>query len=233
MHIFRSSKGFFDKFLIPEMKNLPNILTLSRIPLLFVIVALLCFNFPLGDSIALFLFILAAISDWLDGYFARKFGAVSNFGKLMDALTDKIIMVGLFVALLGLRWRFPDIYGNDADNETTLLPQYCVLLVLIIICREFLITGLRLVAASDGIVLAAEKAGKIKTTFQMISVSLLLFAKALASDWDECVSANVIIWIREIGVYTFCIAVILTIYSGTGYIIKNWQLLFSEKNKIK
>ncbi|MCD8283545.1 MAG: CDP-alcohol phosphatidyltransferase family protein [Opitutae bacterium] len=207
------------------MKHVPNILTLSRIPLLFVIVALLCFNFPFGDTIALFLFVAAAISDWLDGYIARKLGAVSNFGKLMDALTDKIIMVGLFVALLGLRWNFPDPYGNNADDMTTLLPQYCVLLVMVIICREFLITGLRLVAASNGIVLAAENAGKLKTTLQMLSVSMLLAARALAGDWVCCVPENLIAWMRELGLWTFYAAVALTIYSGTRYIIKNRKIL--------
>ncbi len=207
------------------MKYLPNILTISRIPLLFIVVALLCFEFPLNDTIALGLFVFAAISDGLDGYIARKFSAVSNFGKLMDALTDKIIMVGMFVALLGLRWKLPDAYGNVADQETTLLPQYCVLLVLIIICREFMITGLRLVAASNGIVLSSENAGKIKTALQMISVSMLLAARAMADDWRNDFPEDAIVWMREIGLYVFYAAVILTIYSGTRYIIRNRQVL--------
>ena len=206
------------------MKHLPNILTLSRIPLLFVIVALLCFPVKFGDTIALILFIAAAISDWLDGYIARKVGAVSNFGKLMDALTDKIIMVGLFVTLLALRWRLPDAYGNAPSELETLLPQYCILLVMVIICREFLITGLRLVAASNGIVLAAEKAGKIKTALQMVSMSLLLAAQALASDWSRLLPAQLIAWTRELGLWTFYAAVLLTIYSGTGYLIRNRKI---------
>ena len=109
------------------MKHLPNILTLSRIPLMFVIVALLCLNVPSGDTFALLLFGVAALSDWLDGYLARKYAVISNFGKLMDALTDKIIMVGLFVTLLTQPWQ---------DNDT-ILPRWCVLLVMVIICREF------------------------------------------------------------------------------------------------
>lgn len=199
-------------------------MTLSRIPLLFVIVALLCFPVKFGDTIALILFIAAAISDWLDGYIARKVGAVSNFGKLMDALTDKIIMVGLFVTLLALRWRLPDAYGNAPSELETLLPQYCILLVMVIICREFLITGLRLVAASNGIVLAAEKAGKIKTALQMVSMSLLLAAQALASDWSRLLPAQLIAWTRELGLWTFYAAVLLTIYSGTGYLIRNRKI---------
>lgn len=213
------------------MKHLPNILTLSRIPMLFAIVTLLCFPVKFGDTVALLLFLIAALSDWLDGYIARKVGAVSNFGKLMDALTDKIIMVGLFVALLALRWRLPDAYGNAASELETLLPQYCVLLVMVIICREFLITGLRLVAAGNGIVLAAEKAGKIKTALQMVSVSLLLAARALASDWSNVFPTDLIAWTRELGLWTFYAAVALTIYSGTGYLVRNRKIFLGDSVK--
>lgn len=210
------------------MKHLPNILTLSRIPLLFVIVTLLCFPVKFGDTLAFVLFMIAAVSDWLDGYIARKVGAVSNFGKLMDALTDKIIMVGLFVALLALRWQLPDAYGNAAGELETLLPQHCILLVMVIICREFLITGLRLVAASNGIVLAAEKAGKIKTALQMVSMSLLLAAQALATDWNHFLPTELIAWARELGLWTFYAAVLLTIYSGTGYLIRNRKIFLGD-----
>ena len=199
------------------MKHLPNILTLSRIPLLFVIVGLLCIGGFAADVSAFVVFLIAAVSDWLDGYIARKVGAVSNFGKLMDALTDKIIMVGMFVSLLGLS-------VPASETRETLLPQFCVFFVIIIICREFLITGLRLVAASNGLVLAAERAGKLKTALQMISVSLLLLARALASAGVPAVDEYAL-WTREIGLYAFYGAVALTVYSGTGYIIRNWKIL--------
>lgn len=201
------------------MKQLPNILTLSRIPLLFIIVGLLCFGDCAANFAAFALFVAAAVSDWLDGYIARRVGAVSNFGKLMDALTDKIIMVGLFVALLGLKWTVP---AEEAGTSETLLPQYCVFLVIVIICREFLITGLRLVAASNGFVLAAERAGKLKTALQMVSVSLLLLARALASAGTFGPYAD---WARESGLWAFYGAVLLTVYSGTGYIVRNWRVL--------
>ena len=213
------------------MRHLPNILTLSRIPSLFVIVGLLCIQARWTDSAAFVIFLLAAFSDWLDGYIARKVGAVSNFGKLMDALTDKIIMVGLFVALLGLRWKLPNIDGSAPGNMETLLPQFCIFLVMIIICREFLITGLRLVAASNGLVLAAERAGKIKTALQMVSVSLLLLALALAHDWLDVVPAGVIAWIRSLGLWAFYGAVALTIYSGTGYLVRNWKIFIGDATK--
>ena len=77
--------------------NLPNIITLSRIPILFGVVTLLSVQFPGARSCAFLLFVAGALSDWADGHYARKLGMVSNFGKLMDALTDKVFMVGLFV----------------------------------------------------------------------------------------------------------------------------------------
>lgn len=217
------------------MKHLPNILTLSRIPLLFVIVGLLCIGGFAADVSAFVVFLIAAVSDWLDGYIARKVGAVSNFGKLMDALTDKIIMVGMFVSLLGLKWSVPaaeSIFSKlglqwsvpASETTETLLPQFCVFFVIIIICREFLITGLRLVAASNGLVLAAERAGKLKTALQMVSVSLLLLARALASAGVSAVDKYAL-WTRDIGLCAFYGAVVLTVYSGTGYIIRNWKIL--------
>ena len=121
--------------------NLPNLLTLSRIPILFGIVGLLYAPFPGASTIAFILFVIGALTDWADGYFARKQGLVSNFGKLMDALTDKVFMVGLFIALLAMN----------------VLQGWALPMLLLILSREFLITGLRLVAASSGIVLAAEK----------------------------------------------------------------------------
>ena len=80
--------------------NFPNALTLSRIPFLFVIVGLMAMEWPGAATLAFFLFIVAGVTDWLDGYYARRYNLISVFGKLMDALTDKILMVGLFIALI-------------------------------------------------------------------------------------------------------------------------------------
>ncbi|HKK29693.1 MAG TPA: CDP-diacylglycerol--glycerol-3-phosphate 3-phosphatidyltransferase, partial [Alphaproteobacteria bacterium] len=146
--------------------NLPNLLTLSRIPILFGIVGLLYLPFGGASSMAFALFVIGALTDWADGYVARKQGIVSKFGKLMDALTDKVFMVGLFIALLAVG----------------ILPDWTLPLLLLILTREFLITGLRLVAASSGIVLAAEKSGKHKTVSQIIAAILLLLAEAVRVD---------------------------------------------------
>ena len=107
---------------------------------------------------ALLLFLFAALTDWLDGWLARKFGQVSEFGKFMDALSDKVLTLGMFVSLLAL--------GE--------LKEWALFPVLLILSREFLITGLRLVAAGKGKTLAAEKVGKLKTIVQLTCISLYL-----------------------------------------------------------
>lgn len=196
--------------------NLPNLLTLSRIPILFMIVALLYLPFGGAKSAALILFLLGALTDWADGYYARKMGLVSNFGKLMDALTDKVFIVGLFMALLTFR----------------VLPEWSLPLLLLIVSREFLITGLRLVAASSGIVLGAEKSGKHKTVSQIISAILLLLAIALQADWQTVCHPAVTEWVLCSGILFFIIATCLTVSSGTRYMIKYWAV-FTGQNESK
>ena len=196
--------------------NLPNLLTLSRIPILFGVVGFLYLPFSGASSFAFFLFIIGALTDWADGYYARKQGLVSNFGKLMDALTDKVFMVGLFISLL--------VIG--------ILPEWTLPLLLLILSREFLITGLRLVAASDGIVLAAEKSGKHKTVSQMVAAILLLSAVAVRADFSErlpLIVGDVLHWG---GLSFFVIATLLTVSSGAQYMVKYWSI-FTGRNEGK
>ena len=109
---------------------------------MLVVVALMAFApFPGARSVALLIYLFAALTDWLDGWLARRWGQTSDFGKFMDALADKVLTVGLFVALLAL--------GK--------LPDWALFLVLLIVTREFLVTGLRLVAAGKGRVLRGER----------------------------------------------------------------------------
>lgn len=187
--------------------NLPNLLTMSRIAFLFVIVALLYAPFKGAGALAFVLFIIAAVTDWADGYMARKTGQISDFGKLMDALADKVLMVGIFVSLLAL---------------PGFLPWWSIFLVLLIIMREFLITGLRLVAASQGKVLAAEKGGKIKTVVQIVAAAVLLFARSLAADFG--VNAGIYGFFFWVGMIAFVLAAILTVQSGSVYMVKYWSL---------
>lgn len=159
---------------------------------------------------AFVVFILSALSDWLDGYLARRMNSVSNFGKLIDALTDKILVLGLFVALLGL----------------DILPNWSVLCILLILCREFLVTGLRLVAASRGMVLAAEKLGKWKTAAQLVSIGVLLFRNGLAPAFSATTSGFAS-FAYFLGIVSFLAATALTVHSGYYYVRKYWDV-FTE-----
>ena len=196
--------------------NLPNLLTLSRIPILFGVVGSLYLPFAGSSSLALILFITGALTDWADGYYARKQGLVSNFGKLMDALTDKVFMVGLFISLL--------VIG--------ILPEWTLPLLLLILSREFLITGLRLVAASEGVVLAAEKSGKHKTVSQMVAAILLLFAVAIRADFSERLPPIVGDVLHWSGLGFFVVATLLTVSSGLQYMVKYWSI-FTRRNEDK
>jgi CDP-diacylglycerol--glycerol-3-phosphate 3-phosphatidyltransferase len=196
--------------------KLPNILTLSRIPILFAVVVLLNLQIKGARTAALILFIIGALTDWADGYYARKLGVVSNFGKLMDALTDKVLMVGLFVALLAMG----------------ILPGlWSLFLVLAVLSREFLITGLRLVAASSGVVLAAEKSGKHKTVSQMIAAIMLLLWIAIRDDFPHQLPDYLEDSLYRCGVSFFVLSTALTAFSGIMYMIKYWSLFKGEEGE--
>ncbi len=202
--------------------NLPNLLTLSRIPLMLVVIGLI---FPPPDAVwpwvrtsALLLFLFAALTDWLDGWLARKFGQVSEFGKFMDALSDKVLTLGMFVSLLAL--------GE--------LEQWALFPVLLILSREFLITGLRLVAAGKGKNLAAEKLGKLKTVIQLTCISLYLAKIAIEIDFKEILPTDLHLQAIELfttsGHLTLLAATILTVFSGLVYLIKYWGFFIEENN---
>ncbi|MCB1231538.1 MAG: CDP-diacylglycerol--glycerol-3-phosphate 3-phosphatidyltransferase [Verrucomicrobiae bacterium] len=191
--------------------NLPNQLTLLRFILTFVFVAAMSVEFPQSRSVAAIVFIIAAITDFLDGYLARKHNLITNFGKLMDPLADKVLMAAGFVMLM-------------ATPEVP-LPAW---MVIVILTREFLVTGLRLVASAEGVVLAAESLGKHKTIWQIVMI--IYFLVALAS------SEATFSWMRWLfawkptspeiaGVILMWIALLLTVISGLSYAWKNRKLL--------
>ena len=202
--------------------NLPNLLTLSRIPLMLAVIGLL---YPSPDSIwpwmrtcALLLFLFAALTDWLDGWLARKFGQVSEFGKFMDALSDKVLTLGMFVSLLAL--------GE--------LEDWALFPVLLILSREFLITGLRLVAAGKGKTLAAEKIGKLKTIVQLTCISLYLGTIALMVDFTEVfpgsleLHGQLVALLKTGGDLTLLAATVITVLSGIVYLSKYWKFFLDE-----
>jgi CDP-diacylglycerol--glycerol-3-phosphate 3-phosphatidyltransferase len=201
---------------VPLRLNLPNVLTLVRMPLTFAIVALMYGTWPGAATLAFWLFIIAAITDWLDGKLARDRNIVSNFGKFMDALTDKVLVIGVLIALLDLGYlRLPGVV--------------VVLLVLLVVTREFLISGLRMMAASRGVVMAAERGGKIKTIIQMTALGFLLgepmFARDLARvcPWPLGPVALLIHWI---GLVLFFVSMWFMLSSMWSYYRKYRHVLF-------
>ena len=191
--------------------NIPNLLTFSRLPILFIIVALLCIQVKWASTAAFVFFVIGALTDWADGYFARKMNLISDFGKLMDALTDKVFVVGLFFTLL-------------VRNE---LGLWALPLLLLILSREFLVTGLRLVAASSGKVLAAEQSGKHKTVSQIVCLVLLLLAIAIREDFSSAPDF-LVTGLHTSGQVFFVIATALTLSSGIQYLIKYWDIFIGK-----
>jgi CDP-diacylglycerol---glycerol-3-phosphate 3-phosphatidyltransferase len=184
--------------------NLPNLITLSRVPLMFVIVGLMYASFRGAPSLAFFLFILSAVGDWADGYLARRQGLISTFGKYMDALTDKVLVVGIMVALV----------------EQGVIQIGWVLIILV---REFLVSGLRMMAATKGVVVAAERGGKLKTVVQLIAIGALLFAPAVRDDLPNAFGLHAEYWVEAInhlGLALFIVATALTVSSGASYVLK-------------
>lgn len=175
--------------------NLPNKLTVARvISVPFFIAAYMTEHF----LIAFVLFILASLTDMLDGKIARKYNLVTNFGKIMDPLADKILVYSAFCLMV----------------EDMTIPAW---MLIIILAREFVIAGMRTVAASEGIVIAAGMSGKIKTVLQMIAVPLLLLAVTI-QDTPYYHYTNIVaqgfLWA----------SLIMTVYSGVEYVMKNKQV---------
>lgn len=189
--------------------NLPNQLTLARLVLCVFFVACLSVHFPFNHTLALVLFIVATITDYLDGQIARKRGLITDFGKLMDPLADKILTAAAFICLIP--------YGI----ENGALPAW---VVIVIIAREFLITGLRLLAGAKGVVLPAEKLGKHKTAWQMGTIIFFLLLLALG-DWNSSRLAWVPWAWTYAGTPLVAVTTILTVYSGAGYFWKNRALI--------
>jgi CDP-diacylglycerol--glycerol-3-phosphate 3-phosphatidyltransferase len=192
--------------------NLPNTITLSRIPLMFVIVWLMYATWPGAATLAFILFVAGAMGDWYDGYLARKLGLVSNFGRLMDAMADKIMVMGIVIALVDQQ-RIP------------------VSLALITLCREFLVTGMRMVAASKGVVVAADGGGKSKTVTQLIALGFLLGAPMVSQDGYYLLHLEAYEFVRivgNVGVVIFVAGTVLSVWSGYRYISRNSRLVFGE-----
>jgi len=202
------------------LRHLPNLLTAARLPAVFVI-ALWTYWAGVWASAALALFIFAALTDIFDGWIARKLGAVSDFGRLMDALVDKIFILGLLVAMAATDC-LPVREWDDVGALKALSPSaslWAAFGVVLILMREFLITGLRLVAAASGQVLEAERLGKIKTFLQIIAIGHLIGLRAYETHWKLSAA-----WHQRwevIIMALFWLSVALTVISGLNYLIRH------------
>lgn len=192
--------------------NLPNKLTMLRIFMIPIFVFCLLANFiPYHSYIALGVFIVASLTDLLDGKIARKKNLVTNFGKFMDPLADKLLVVSALLCLLVV-----DDGSRMCSNQIIGL-----IAVLIIVGREFIISGFRLVASDAGIVIAASMWGKFKTATTMVAICFMLVVKELPI-------------LKDVTMILFWVAVTLTIVSLTDYLIKNKAVMadaFSKKKE--
>lgn len=180
--------------------NLPNKLTIVRVILIpFFVFFMLTSIVPNSNIIAGLIFIIASLTDAFDGYIARKYNLITNFGKFMDPLADKLLVSSAFICFVELK----------------LVPAW---IIIIIISREFIISGFRLIASDNGIVIAANYWGKFKTVSQMIMSILLIF------NFDN----PIINILEQIFIY---LALILTIISLIDYIIQNKNVLKDGQNK--
>src|SRR5216683_4975236 len=174
--------------------NLPNKLTISRFILTVAFLVVMFSRVRFHETIALALFVAGGITDFLDGQIARRDKLITNFGILMDPLADKIMVCSAFIAFVDLKW----------------IPAW---MVVIIVARELAITGLRLLAASKNVVLAAEGYGKHKTVSQIVAIITLLIAESL-DEWGHWAQLVFNPWVPVLARISLWVTVILTFTSG-------------------
>ena len=179
--------------------TISNKLTIFRIVLVPVLVVLMLLDFKYADFYSAAVFLIASFTDFLDGYLARKRNEITNFGKFADPIADKVLVISAYLCLV----------------EAQLVPSWAVIIVL---AREFIVSALRMAAAAQNCVIAADKFGKLKTVVQMISTTMLILgATTLMQD--------------KVGVYyivamvLFYISVALAAFSGISYVVKYKNLL--------
>lgn len=193
--------------------NLPNKITLARI--FFIPIFILVFfldSIPYNYLIAGLIYAVAACTDFIDGYIARSRGLVTNLGKFLDPIADKVLVSTALILLLTLEDTI--FFFPKAANGLYIATAVCVC---IIMARELIISAFRQIAASRGLVLAAEKLGKYKTIFQDIAVVILIAVADFSGTFGKM--------IYIIGLIAFAIATVLTVWSGISYVVKNKQVL--------
>nr|MBO4517465.1 CDP-diacylglycerol--glycerol-3-phosphate 3-phosphatidyltransferase [Clostridia bacterium] len=191
--------------------NLPNRLTLLRIIMIPIFVAVYFITaIPYNYLLSAIVFALAAFTDFLDGYIARKYNLITDLGKFLDPIADKVLVAAALIVMLVV-----------PDGGTQILPAYFAIAVVIILSRELIISGFRMVAASKGKVLAAAKSGKIKTFVQDIAICVLLVGAQF--------QAGLYTAVNIVGLSALGLAALLTVISGAEAIIKNISVLKEDE----
>lgn len=179
--------------------NLPNKLTVLRVIMIPLFLVFMVFDqIPFHAVFALVLFVLASITDWFDGMLARKYGMVTNFGKFLDPLADKVLVMSALICFAWNRWIDP-------------------IAVIVIMSREFMVSGLRMVVANEGVVVPAGIWGKLKTAFTMIAVVAIMALDMFGL--NNFYVNEVLIWI----------CTVLTVISGGTYLSAYWKYIDSSK----
>ncbi|MDU1411563.1 MAG: CDP-diacylglycerol--glycerol-3-phosphate 3-phosphatidyltransferase [Clostridium sp.] len=179
--------------------NLANKLTVIRMILVPIFLIASMFGTIEGNIIALVIFIVASITDKLDGYIARSKNQITNFGKFMDPLADKLLVTSALIVLV----------------EKGIVPGW---VVVIIIAREFIVSGLRTLAASQGVVIAASNWGKLKTATQMVGIIMALLSLVYSASWLN-ISTQIVIYV----------AAVITLISGVDYFVKGKGIININK----
>lgn len=191
--------------------NLPNKLTLLRIIMIPIFVAAYFITaIPYNYLLSAVIFALAAFTDFLDGHIARKYNLVTDLGKFLDPVADKVLVAAALIIMLVV-----------PTGGAAILPSYAAISVTVILARELIISGFRMVAASKGKVLAADKSGKIKTFTQDIAICVLLVGAEF--------HAGIYTATNIVGLIMLGVATVLTVISGIEAIVKNISVLKADK----
>jgi CDP-diacylglycerol---glycerol-3-phosphate 3-phosphatidyltransferase len=196
--------------------NLPNKLTTGRFGLTVLFVWALFAPFPFHNTVAFALFFIAGVTDFLDGKIARSRGLITNFGILMDSLADKILTCSAFIAF---------VESTHVNKDAPV--KVAAWMVIVIVAREFAITGLRLLAAAKNIVLASENFGKHKTVSQLVAINALLLLDASYEwpmSWEQFIHA----WFPRFAEFMLWLTVILTATSGALYLWRNRAIYLND-----
>lgn len=192
--------------------NLPNKLTLLRVILVPFFLLFMYLNIPFNYVIALVIFAMASITDAMDGHIARKNNLVTNFGKFLDPLADKVLVISALCVFV----------------QMSQVPMGAIPLI-IIIAREFMVSGLRLLAADSGVVVAAGIWGKLKTAFTMVTIIAILLWLSIAENLGFDMADSVCKAVDIITIALVWISTALTVISGAVYLKGYWHLIDSDK----